>query len=120
MTGKDTRFSKDNQPERRGDQVEAGKASGEARQLTSALNFVLKREVDDGEGGKITQAHKIANAIANKAGEGDVSAAKECWDRTEGKPAQAITLQGDEDNPLETKSTFIFVPVGADDKTNKD
>ena len=97
---KDTRFSADNQPERRGDPVEAGKASGRARQLTSALELILKREIDDGDGGTITQAHKIANAIAEKAEKGDVAAAKECWDRTEGKAPQAIIHQGDEDNPL--------------------
>ena len=97
---KDTRFSTENQPERRGDPSEAGKASGKARQLTSALDFILKREVEDKDGGTVTQAHKIANAIADKAAKGDVAAAKECWDRTEGKAPQAVIFQGDEDKPL--------------------
>ena len=36
--------------------------------------------------------------------EGDLAAMKEINDRLDGRPAQAITLQGDEDNPLKIQS----------------
>lgn len=41
---------------------------------------------------------EAAQAIFNKAKEGDVTAIREIGDRLEGKPAQMIT--GDSDNPL--------------------
>lgn len=43
----------------------------------------------------------LAEALINKASEGDVSALKEIGDRIDGKSAQALTLGGDQENPLE-------------------
>ena len=43
----------------------------------------------------------LAEALINKASEGDVSALKEIGDRIDGKSAQALTLGGDQDNPIE-------------------
>ena len=40
----------------------------------------------------------IAEALYDKAEQGDIAAIKEIGDRLEGKPAQTIT--GDKDNPL--------------------
>ena len=47
----------------------------------------------------------LALKLIEKCEEGDMSALKEFGDRIEGKPAQALTLLGDEDFPLVTKIT---------------
>lgn len=43
-----------------------------------------------------------AQALLDKAKEGDVAALKELGDRLEGKSMQAVTLSGDSENPLIT------------------
>lgn len=45
----------------------------------------------------------LADKLIEKAEEGDVSALRELGDRLDGKPAQSVTLAGDQDNPLVTK-----------------
>lgn len=40
---------------------------------------------------------KIANSVIDKAMEGDRDAWREIADREDGKPAQAVTLQGDDE-----------------------
>jgi hypothetical protein len=102
---KDTKFSTDKQPERRGDQTKAGKANGKRGIMTEALMVALKREVDVivEEGGKPVKTRRlalIAEKLAAKASDGDTQAIKEVFDRTEGKAAQAMILQGDEDKPI--------------------
>jgi len=96
-------FSKDYQPQRRGDQAVAGKARGRRQIMTDALLTALKREVDNIEGGKPTKRlNIIANQLAIKASDGDIQAIKEVFDRTDGKAVQMI--MGDPDSPL----SFMF------------
>lgn len=115
-----TEFSTDNQPERRGDQAEAGKGNTKRKVLTEALMLALNRDDMVGDDGKPTRRlASIANQLTKKAAEGDIQAIKECFDRTEGKAAQAIIHQGDEDNPIKLHNQFVFIPVGADDKSDK-
>lgn len=38
--------------------------------------------------------------LLDKVSEGDLPAMKELADRTDGKPAQGVTISGDEDSPL--------------------
>lgn len=45
---------------------------------------------------------KIAEALLNKAAEGDVSALRELGDRLDGKPTQAVEVSGPEGGPIET------------------
>ena len=45
---------------------------------------------------------RIADAMLDKAAEGDMVAIRELGDRMDGKPSQALIHQGDEDNPIRT------------------
>tara|TARA_R110002167_G_scaffold157005_2_gene351843 strand:- start:391 stop:702 length:312 start_codon:yes stop_codon:yes gene_type:complete len=54
--------------------------------------------------------HRVANALYEKAAEGDVSAIKELGDRLDGKAMQENMVTGDADNPL-----TINVVTGIDD-----
>ena len=58
----------------------------------------------------------IADKVVQKAVDGDVSAFKEVRDTVDGKPAQAVTLSGDPDNPVETKWTVEFVNATPESK----
>ncbi len=42
----------------------------------------------------------IVDAMLDKAADGDLSAAKEIFDRVDGKAAQSLELSGDSDNPI--------------------
>ena len=50
----------------------------------------------------------IARNLLKRAG-AETAAAKEVGDRLDGKPAQAVTLAGDPDNPLRTSIEVAFV-----------
>lgn len=52
---------------------------------------------------------RIAEALLNKAEEGDIQAIKEVGDRLDGKPAQV--LAGDEDNPLQVVQKIELVAL---------
>lgn len=54
-------------------------------------------------------AEKLVEAVAS----GELQALKEFGDRIDGKAAQAVTLSGDEDNPLRTVSEVILRGVNA-------
>lgn len=43
----------------------------------------------------------IAEALYNKAGEGDIQAAKEIGDRIDGKAVQGVELTGEDGGPLQ-------------------
>jgi N-acetylglucosamine kinase-like BadF-type ATPase len=112
---KKTKFSKDNQPS------DGARIEGRVKRkvMTEALMVALNREADDivDDDGKPTkQLALIAKKLVEKAVEGDTVAIKEVFDRTEGKAAQAMTLLGDPDHPIELSNTFNFVPVGSDDE----
>jgi len=57
-----------------------------------------------------SKLHRVANALYEKAAEGDVSAIKELGDRLDGKSMQENMVTGDGDNPLTVK-----VITGIDD-----
>lgn len=54
--------------------------------------------------------HSVANALFEKAAEGDISAIKELGDRLDGKAQQESIVSGDHDNPI-----MIQVVTGIDD-----
>jgi hypothetical protein len=60
------------------------------RTLSKACREVLSQPVPDGSG--LTFAEAIAKKLASKALEGDVRAAEELADRSEGRPGQSIDL----------------------------
>ena len=54
--------------------------------------------------------------VAAEAGEG--WALKELGDRLEGRPAQSLTIGGDEENPLEIVTKVEIVALGSKSDTN--
>ena len=60
----------------------------------------IRRAVAQNDGEKL---RSLADKLIEKAQEGDVSAMRELGDRLDGKPAQALTLAGDADNPVIAK-----------------
>jgi hypothetical protein len=73
-------------------QPENGAKSGpkRAKKMRDALMVALEREIEV-EGKLTKRGMQIAEALAKKAAEGDVQAAREIFDRIDGKPAQTIT-----------------------------
>jgi len=100
------KFTKDKQPS------DGKRKDGRYKRavMTNALMVALNRVVSDivDESGKPTRKLAlIADKLVNKAVEGDTQAIKEVFDRTEGKAAQAILLQGDEERPLQVIERVI-------------
>jgi hypothetical protein len=85
-------FSTTHQPETRG-------AGGQKKHKIArdALMVALQREVDI-EGKPTKRIYQIADALVLKAAEGDVNAAREIFDRVDGKATQPIG--GDDESPL--------------------
>ncbi len=71
----------------------AAKAKRWQKALERALARSSKKDVDAG-------LDSIADQVVAKAKEGDKEAWKEIGDRMDGKPAQSLTVAGDEDSPL--------------------
>ena len=61
----------------------------------------LKIGRNEGEDRK--KLNRLAVKLIEKALEGDISALREVGDRLDGKPAQALQVGGDADNPILTK-----------------
>lgn len=66
--------------------------------MRDALILALNREATDADGRPTKKLYLIANAVVDKAAEGDVSAASFVADRVDGKATQVIA--GDAENPL--------------------
>lgn len=84
--------------------------------MRDALLLELMVEVEDGEGQLAKRLRKIARALITKAEAGDVGAIKEIADRTDGRPAQSLTVGGDADNPLQHKHDVSIRFVGAGER----
>lgn len=69
--------------------------------IRDALMLELKREDRDEDNQKTTKLKRLIAKLVANAIEGDTSAIKEISDRVDGKPAQAIAIGGDSENPLE-------------------
>ena len=87
---------------------EGNKNALKNRPYADALRRVLAQlEVKDDKGNVIVPAGEALRAIVEAqvraAIMGDIAAQKEVADRSDGKPAQQIQLQGDEDHPLVSK-----------------
>ena len=66
------------------------------KSFAAMLNIAIN-EAGKAEG--TTKLRDVADALVNKAVDGDISAIKEIADRLDGKVPQAVI--GDEDNPLQ-------------------
>lgn len=75
------------------------------------LTDTLRRVALSGDGEKV---RKICEEVFTKAEGGDLQAAAFIFDRLEGKPAQSLTLSGDDENPLKTISRIELVALKSD------
>lgn len=72
----------------------------------------IQRALDKRGVSRIEALDALAEKLLGKCDEGDLGALKELGDRLDGKPAQAVTLGGDADQPLETRVTVRYVDPG--------
>jgi hypothetical protein len=77
------------------------------------LTETLRRVALSGDGERV---RKICEEVFSKAEGGDLQAASFIFDRLEGRPAQSVTLSGDENNPLTFFSKVERVLVRSTDK----
>jgi hypothetical protein len=61
----------------------------------------IKRALDKRGVSRVEALDVLAEQLLAKCEAGDLGALKELGDRLDGKPAQSVTLAGDEDKPLE-------------------
>lgn len=76
-----------------------------AKVWSAAVMRALERRSTD----KRQQIDALAEALIDKGLEGDMGALKEIGDRLEGKPAQSVTLAGDDEKPLVTEVRWTIV-----------
>ena len=82
----------------------AAKAKMWTAAITRALDKRTRKEGKDA-------LDMLAENLLQKCDEFDLGALKELGDRIEGKPAQALIHQGDEDNPIVTKKARFVSPT---------
>jgi len=90
----------------------SGNPTGKPKQkaLSDALMLALKRVDRDNR----PAIQRIANKLVDLAEEGDLAAIRECFDRTEGKAMQAMSVSGDEDAPLQIIRRLVVDPKGSE------
>jgi hypothetical protein len=86
----------------------AGKPKG-IKHMTTILTEAL---IAVAENGGESEDIAIVKALIQKAKSGDVSAIREIWDRTEGKPVQAIVTE-DEEGKTMPLHTINVTPIDA-------
>jgi hypothetical protein len=85
--------------------------AAKAKQWTAAIQRALAKR------SKVESALAIddlAEKLLLACDKGEIGALKELGDRLEGKPAQALTIGGDSDAPLETKIEVVLVRASTD------
>jgi hypothetical protein len=86
---------------------EANKGNEHSSKINRLLGETLKRRLIQEEA---QRANRVVEALLRKAEDGDVSAIKEVFDRSDGKVMQENKISGDSDQPL-----IIQVVTGIDD-----
>jgi hypothetical protein len=79
------------------------------KSFANMLNIAIKEAV---EGKETTKLRAVADALVDKAMNGDVQAIKEIADRLDGKVPQGVIGGDEDDNPLSIK-----VVIGGDANT---
>lgn len=83
-----TEFSSDYQPATRGEGEAIAQSNKRRKIMTDALMLALHREAIGADGKPTKRLNMIAERLASKAEDGDVTAIREVFDRTEGKVPQ--------------------------------
>ncbi len=81
--------------------------AAKAKVWTAAIERALERR--KGLGAGIKAIDDLADKLIDECLTGNLMALQELGNRLEGKPAQAVLLSGDEDNPLQHNHTVKFV-----------
>ena len=87
--------------------AEVNKGNDYSSKINRILGETLKRKLIQNEA---KRANRVIEALLDKAEDGDVSAIKEVFDRSDGKVMQESKISGDLDQPL-----IIQVVTGIDD-----
>ena len=89
----------------------SGNPGGRSRTapITELLRELLEKPYP-GDKQNRTYAHKIAEAMLKRACEGDVGAAREVADRTEGRPTQSVIVGGECENCRENREQMFNFP----------
>jgi|SRR5450755_2854262 hypothetical protein len=90
--------------------------AAKGRRWRDAINKALARYSRDAEDCKINAGEaldKLAELVVKKALAGDKDSITEIACRLDGKPAQSLTILGDEDSPLQHNHTVEFVGASA-------
>lgn len=75
--------------------------AAKAKQWSAAIERALdKRALRKGHKSRAEALDELAEQLLIQCEDGSLMAIKELADRLDGKPAQAVALSGDEDNPL--------------------
>lgn len=85
------------------------KNAAKAKVWSAAIERALERRANE----RMPAINELADKLIDMALSGDLGALKEFGDRIEGKAAQAVTVGGDPDNPLQTVSRVERVVVDA-------
>lgn len=89
------------------------KGSKPDKLMRDAIMLALHRETK-AKGESTKYLNIIASKLVQLASEGDLGAIKEIGDRVDGKPAQAISVGGDEDNPIRTVNEVLLRGIRAE------
>ena len=85
--------------------------------MVDALRLVLNEPVDPKSKKGARKIRRIAERLVDEAMDGNIQAIKEVWDRMEGKPAQAINVGGQAENPLLTEAQVTIEFINATPKS---
>jgi hypothetical protein len=81
--------------------------AAKAKVWTAAIERALERRQGLVAGARAID--DLADQLLDECMRGNLMALQELGNRLEGKPAQGITLSGDEDNPLQHNHTVTFI-----------
>lgn len=84
------------------------KNAAKAKVWHAAIMRALERRTAKREDGQL-EIDALADKLLQHIDAGDLSALKEFGDRIDGKPAQSVTVAGDEDNPLQIEGRIKLV-----------
>lgn len=84
--------------------------AAKAKVWHAAIMRALERRKPADE--RIQAIDELADKLLELVAQGDLAALKEFGDRMDGKPAQSVTVAGDEDHPLTIRGMVELVRPG--------
>lgn len=87
------------------------KNASKTRVWSAAIERALERRQNIKE--RYTALEELADKLIDQCYDGDLAALQELGNRLEGKPAQSLTIGGDDENPLQHNHTVRFIDGGS-------